>query len=158
MSIVLIWFQSSKMYSIVFSFFFSVNKLWQIILFQFLVKLLCPLYHLARSYFLPFWLIMKQIHAIFKPTIKCHLKIVTNHAMTIKFFLVHNLLCSQSCPTKVLFFVSLDFSVLGFFFTVFEVQLIICQLFITHYLQFYVTKQNVYIILIWICGREFKIK
>ena len=77
MSIVLIWFQSSKMYSIVFSFFFPVNKLWQIILFQFLVKLLCPLYPLARSYFLPFWLIMKQIHAIFKPTIKCHLKFLS---------------------------------------------------------------------------------
>ena len=77
MSIVLIWFQSSKMYSIVFSFFFPVNKLWQIILFQFLVKLLCPLYPLARSYFLPFWLIMKQIHAIFKPTIKCHPKFLS---------------------------------------------------------------------------------
>ena len=128
------------------SFFPWTNKLWQIILFQFLVKLLCPLYPLARSYFLPFWLIMKQIHAIFKPTIKCHLKFLSLKLWQIMlwqfhFFSVHNLLCSQSCPAKVLFFVSLDFTVLVF--AVFTVHSKICQIFITHYLQIYVTKKYV---------------
>ena len=70
------------------------------------------------------------------------IKIVTNHAMTISFFLVHNSLCSQSCPTKVLFSFRLILPFL-FFLSVFEVQLKICQIFITHYLQRYVTKMYV---------------
>ena len=76
MSIVLIWFQSSKMYSIVFSFFFPVNK--QIVT-NHIISIFgqVTLSFIARSYFLPFWLIMKQIHAIFKPTIKCHLKFLS---------------------------------------------------------------------------------
>ena len=144
MSIVLIWFQSSKMYSIVFSFFFPVNKLWQIILFQFLVKLLCPLYPLARSYFLPFWLIMKQIHAIFKPTIKCHLKFLSLKLWQIMLWQFHFFQFTIYFVPKVallrsFFHFAWFYRSCVFFLFFFAVHSKICQIFITHYFQRYVT-------------------
>ena len=119
------------------SFFPWTNKLWQIILFQFLVKLLCPLYPLARSYFLPFWLIMKQIHAIFKPTIKCHLKFLSLKLWQIMLWQFHFFQFTiYFVPEVALLRSFFSFRLILpflFFSSVFEVQLKICQICITHY-------------------------